>query len=118
MLFGNRHKPSRDQIAAVKEWAAELLPIPLDANLLVTELACHEEGCPPIETVIAVLEAGHKPRQWKLHKSIAEITREDMQALAADATHGDAEPDCHVDSAAERGSCHAGRVLRDWRCPD
>ena len=107
MLFGNRAKPSREQIAAVKRWAAELLPIAPEASLMVTELACHEEGCPPVETVIAALAAGLVPRQWKLHKSIAEVTREDVLALANSATnHRDL--DCH----AER------RGLRGWRCPD
>lgn len=107
MLFGDRTRPNREQIAAVKGWAAELLPIEPEASLMVTELACHEEGCPPVETAIAALAAGMEPRQWKLHKSIAEVTREDVQALADGAAHHH-ERDCHQE--------HRG--LRGWRCPD
>jgi hypothetical protein len=104
MLFGDRAKPSREQIAAVKRWAAELLPVEPEASLMVTELACYEQGCPPVETVIAALAAGVEPRQWKLHKPIAEVTREDVQALADGATNHD-DLDCHAE-------------LRGWRCPD
>lgn len=107
MLFGDRAKPSREQVAAVKRWAAELLPITPEGSLMVTELVCHEEGCPPIETVIAVLEVGAKPRQWKLHKPIAEITREDIHALASCSTHRE-DMDCQ----------QGNRGLRGWRCPD
>ncbi|MBM4005664.1 MAG: hypothetical protein FJ295_20640 [Planctomycetes bacterium] len=81
MMLG-RTKRSPEQIAALKGWATELLPIPADATLTVAELECHEEGCPPIETVIAALVQGASPRQWKLHKSLPEVTRDDIVALA------------------------------------
>lgn len=96
MLFGRSRRPP-EQIAALKSWATELLPIPSDATLTVAELECHEEGCPPIETVIAALAPGAAPRQWKLHKPLPEVTREDIAALAQ---HAHDPP------------------IRGWRCPD
>jgi len=94
-IFG---RPKRDpqQVATIKQWARELMDIPEDASLLVTELECHEEGCPPIETVVAVLAEGQPPRQWKVHRPVAEVTREDIETIA-------------------RGG-HAG--IQGWRCPD
>jgi len=96
MMLG-RTKRSPEQIAALKSWATELLSIPADATLTVAELECHEKGCPPIETVIAALVQGASPRQWKLHKSLPEVTRDDIVALA------------------ERSR---NPQIREWRCPD
>jgi hypothetical protein len=93
----NRSKPSREQVATVKSWARELLPIAPDATLMVTELECREEGCPSVETVIAALVEGQSPQQWKLHKSIATITRQDICQL------------CSLESQLG---------IRGWRCPD
>ena len=97
MLFRNRGKAHSEQVAAIKTWARDLLPIPEEAAVMVTELECHEEGCPPVETVIAALIEGEAPRQWKMHKGIASVSREDIAAL------GSAASDCGI---------------KGWRCPD
>jgi hypothetical protein len=91
-------RPRRDplQVASVKRWAEELLGISSEATLLVTELECHEEGCSPLETVIAAFADGEPPRQWKLHKAVAEVTREDIALLAQGEPLG----------------------IHGWRCPD
>ncbi len=53
---------------------------------MVAELECHEEGCPPVETVIAVLEGPGQTRQWKLHQPIESVTRDDVAGLAKNAS--------------------------------
>jgi hypothetical protein len=51
---------------------------------MVTELRCSEPGCPPLETVIAILSENGS-RQYRLHKSIEEVAEDDIRRLAADA---------------------------------
>ncbi len=97
MLFGERGKAVPGKAAVVKGWVRELLAVPDEATVMVAELACHEDGCPPIETVIAALAGNQPARQWKLHKTVAEVTREDIAGLPPLAN----EPS-----------------LREWRCPD
>lgn len=46
-------------------------------RILVTELTCTEPGCPPTETVIALMHPG-APQQFKIHKPLAEVTEEDV----------------------------------------
>ena len=46
-------------------------------------LQCTEEGCPPIETVIAIMETPGKPRQYKIHKPLAEVKQTDIVSLTA-----------------------------------
>jgi hypothetical protein len=49
--------------------------------VMVTELACSEPGCPPRETVIAVLADGQPPQQWKFHQAAADV--DEVHLLAA-----------------------------------
>lgn len=56
---GRSKSESAQASAQVKRWAREHL-CDDDATLVVSELACTEPGCPPIETVIAVLDVGRK----------------------------------------------------------
>ena len=78
------NRPKRDPavIRRIKEWACECLPISAEATVSVMELECHEPDCPPLETVVAAMEQGKESQQWKLHKSIPEITREDLKLIA------------------------------------
>ncbi len=76
-------RPKRDVavIRQIKDWAYECLPISDEATLSVMELECREPGCPPLETVIAAMEQGRQTRQWKLHKAIPDVTREDLERI-------------------------------------
>jgi len=80
-LFARRKAPGR--AAVVKGWVTERFGLS-DADLIsVAELACHEPGCPPIETVVTVHGADGHRRAWRLHKPVAEITAADVEALEA-----------------------------------
>lgn len=81
-LFGERAGPDRLAVAQIKQWACEAFQLTPDAHLMVTELRCSEPDCPPVETVIAVLVAGHSPRQYKIHKAAGDVARPDVFALA------------------------------------
>lgn len=48
-----------------------------DVRILVTELACSEPGCPPTETVIALMHPG-APQQLKIHKPLSEVAEDDV----------------------------------------
>lgn len=80
-LLSSKRKPAPERIAAVKVWVGELFGLSDSATVVVTELACREPGCPPLETVIAVLDGAGG--QWKrsLHKGVSEVTREDIAAI-------------------------------------
>ena len=81
-------KPKRDPalIRQIKNWAYEYLPITTEATVSVMELQCHEKDCPPLETVIAVMEQGLETRQCKFHKPISEVTRKDFKYVKLDST--------------------------------
>ena len=80
-------KPATDTgIARVKGWVRQYMTLPDDAVVLVTELRCHEAGCPDVETVVAVLGPPGVARHHKLPKPAADVTVEEIWSLAAAGT--------------------------------
>jgi hypothetical protein len=76
---GSRPRPDGAASARVRAWVAAALDPDDDRTILVSELACTEPGCPPVETVIALLGPGER-EQWKLHKPVAAITETDVRS--------------------------------------
>lgn len=85
-LFSRRPASHAEHVARVKAWVRELLTLAPDTAILVTELQCTEPGCPPLETVIAVLEEGEPPRQYKVHRALTDVSRGDVTAVIAPRT--------------------------------
>ncbi|MDH6574446.1 hypothetical protein [Kitasatospora sp. MAP5-34] len=64
------------QLAALKKHVREQFDLAEDDTVLLSQLDCTEPGCPPVETVVAVLPASGGTRRWTLHHPIDEITPE------------------------------------------
>jgi hypothetical protein len=77
-LFAPSRKADPKRISEVKEWVAEVFRLGSDVSVMVTELRCTEPGCPPLETVIAILDQPGQPRQFKIHKAVADVTFADV----------------------------------------
>ena len=71
-------RPNRERIRQIKEALRATLSLPDDTTVTVTELACLEEGCAPIETVVALLRPDAPPLQHKLHKPSDAVDAEDL----------------------------------------
>jgi hypothetical protein len=85
MLFDFSFKDSkRTEIRQkIKEWVAACLSDSSQIQVLVTELECAEPGCPPKETVIALIYPNAVPRQFKIFKAIVDVTEADVSAALA-----------------------------------
>ena len=69
-----RPTASPEDIQQLKTWTQEILDLPADVPMSISQLQCHEPGCPPIETVIAVMT---QPTQtFKIHAAAGDISRE------------------------------------------
>ena len=53
-LFARRGMPGR--ASQIKAWVFQHLALTEADLVTVAELACHERGCPPVETVVTVHE--------------------------------------------------------------
>lgn len=65
----------------IKSWVSEALGLPDTATIMVTELVCKEPGCPPVETVIAVLDEPKIIRPFKVHQPVIELDKPTVVAL-------------------------------------
>ena len=80
-LSGKNQKKDVSTILKIKNWVRETFKLTEFETVLVTELKCHEEGCPPVETVIVVLREGTGKEQYKFHKRMDEINFEDIKNI-------------------------------------
>jgi len=73
-------KPEADHARRVKEWVRSVAPPSAEAHIMVTQVACPDADCPDVETIIAIMEPGAPARRYKIFKSIAQVTQEDVLA--------------------------------------
>lgn len=62
----------------IKAWVREFHRLDDAVIVSITELACREEGCPDVETVIGIMRPGEKIETIRVHKPIAEVVRDDI----------------------------------------
>lgn len=82
-LFSSRSPRSSERANEIKEQVAAILSLDQEATVMVSELACMEEGCPPVETVILVFRPAMDKLQFRLHRSISEITAHEIEEMCA-----------------------------------
>ena len=66
----------------IKGWVRELLTLPDDTPITVSELACRDDGCPDIETVIGVLEPDKPIATIRIHGPMSDVTETDVMEAA------------------------------------
>ena len=76
-------KPNLEQARRIKKALREALGLSDDMTVTVTELACLEEGCAPIETAIGLLRPDAPQLQYKLHKSMDAVDTKDLVEVCA-----------------------------------
>ena len=70
--------PNRKRVRHIKEALRAALALSDDATVTVTELACLEEGCAPVETVFGLLRPDAPQLQHKVHKPTDAVDAEDL----------------------------------------
>ena len=78
MINTSRRRPNLERVRRIKKALREALRLSNDATVTVTELACLEEGCAPVETVIGLLRPDAPQLQYKLHKSMDAVDAKDL----------------------------------------
>ena len=78
LLSQSRPKPKLDQIRMIKASLRQVLKLSEGDTVTVTKLACLEEDCAPLETVLDLLRDGHLQIQFKIHKPTNSIDINDL----------------------------------------
>jgi hypothetical protein len=90
-IFSVRGSHSPERANEIKAQVATELSLDDGATVMMSELACLEEGCPPVETVIAVFRAAQPKLQFRLHRPMAEITAHDIHQMCAQQVNSSSE---------------------------
>lgn len=77
----DRTRPDGDAIRRVKTMIANNFELPETTLLSVAELRCHEQGCPPVETVITARAADGGVNDWRIAKPVSDIDIADIELL-------------------------------------
>jgi len=71
----NHLKAKSDEI---KAWVKQIISDSAETTITIAELACRDEGCPDIETVIGILKPNTPIRTIRIHCSLKEVTKESI----------------------------------------
>jgi len=80
-LFSGKRTIPVDRADQIKAWTRAVFHLNDETTVMVTELECREPGCPPIETVIALLKGPGDTQQYKIHKTASEVGLSDLEEL-------------------------------------
>ena len=82
MLIGKAtKKPSLETIRRIKRALREALDLPDEATITLSELACLEEDCAPVETVFGLLQPDAPQLQHKVHKPADAVDADDLMQV-------------------------------------
>jgi hypothetical protein len=101
----------------VKAWAEQALRLSDDSTVMVTELRCSEEGCPPVETIIAVVGGPEKQRQAKVPCPADEVVLLQVEAACAALRAGTSVP-CDHAASGHADTDHADAEMPEIGCTD
>ena len=77
-------KPPADPVVTdrLKAWVAALMDLSDKDTIMLAELACHDPGCPDLETVITVIRTDRRRFVLRFPGPMADVTEADVQSLA------------------------------------
>ena len=77
----DQKKTNPETIRYLKKIITEKFQLSDTTIISVAELRCHEQGCPPIETVINIRDDSSIIRNFKILKSTSDIKAIDIENL-------------------------------------
>ena len=72
-ILGLSTKPKGGHTKRVKDMVRRAWSVPENVIIMVSELRCHEEGCPDVETVIALIRDVAETEKVIIYNPIAEL---------------------------------------------
>jgi hypothetical protein len=72
--FGRYIEISPYTLEQIRYWMRQNFNFPKDVPIVIKEVPCVKDKCPPIETSIMAMEKNAPPRAFKVQKPINEIT--------------------------------------------
>ena len=77
----DKKRPNSEAVGRIKNLIKQKLGLPETTIVSVVELACHEPGCPPTETIITAHAEDSSKQNWRINKPISEISDNDISII-------------------------------------
>lgn len=81
-LFKRKPPTDPEVTARLKIWVGTLMGLSDQDTIMLAELACRDDGCPDVETVITVIRADRRRFELRFPGEMAEVTEADVQSLS------------------------------------
>jgi len=84
-MFGLfKRKPPADPVVTdrLKAWVSALMDLSDKDTIMLAKLACHDPGCPDLETVITVIRTDRRRFVLRFPGPIAGVTEADVESLS------------------------------------
>ena len=81
----DKKRPNSETVGRIKNLIKQKLGLPETTIVSVVELACHEPGCPPTETIITAHAEDSSKQNWRINKPISEISEKDISTITGQA---------------------------------
>lgn len=79
-LFQPKESSSSNKLKEIQAWIRKYLGVSQDVPISISQIQCHESHCPPIETVISIMD---KPIQtYKIHCAVNDVEEDQIRSLA------------------------------------
>ena len=80
-----KRKPPADPVVTdrLKTWVSVLMGLSDRDTIMLAELACHDAGCPDLETVITVVRTDRRRFVLRFPGPMAGVTEGDVRSLQA-----------------------------------
>ena len=85
-LFSRRPRPDAEAVAYLKGRIAALMSLGERDHIAIAELACHEPGCPDLETIVTVTLADRRRFVLRFPSAVAAVTETDVALLGPQVT--------------------------------
>jgi hypothetical protein len=82
-LFNRRPPPDPEATLRLKCWAGDLMALSNGDHVAVAELACHEPGCPDLETVVTMTFKDRRKFVLRFPSSVAGVTEAQVRSRAS-----------------------------------
>lgn len=83
--FENPLAPKTNRLLAksaeIKGWVRQVFNLSDDTPVTITELACRDDGCPDIETVIGIFCKDEPIQTKRIHTCIADVSYDQIRYL-------------------------------------
>jgi hypothetical protein len=78
-IFQKENQRNEIDSINIKQWARQVFELNAETSLMVSELACTEDFCPDVMTLIAFWDSAALRQEYRIYKAMRFVVYEDVR---------------------------------------